>query len=151
MTRLADYLFAILVAVWVGALWAIGFMAAPVLFQQLADRMLAGAIAGKLFTIVAWLGIGSATYALLYLMVREGVTVLRSAVFWIVLVMLVLTLVGQFGVTPIMDGLKAQSMSRDIMEGMLRDRFMMWHGISSVLYLVVSVLGVALVTQAFRR
>ncbi|MGC3964088.1 MAG: DUF4149 domain-containing protein [Rhodocyclaceae bacterium] len=151
MTRLADYLFAILVAVWVGALWAIGFMAAPVLFQQLADRMLAGAIAGKLFTIVAWLGVGSATYALLYLMVREGVTALRSAVFWIVLVMLVLTLVGQFGVTPIMDGLKAQSMSRDIMEGMLRDRFMMWHGISSVLYLVVSVLGVALVTQAFRR
>lgn len=151
MTRLADYLFAILIAMWVGALWAIGFMAAPVLFRQLADRTLAGAIAGKLFTIVAWLGIGSALYALLYLMMREGIGVLRSAVFWIVLVMLVLTLVGQFGVTPIMEGLKSQGVSRDIMAGVLRDRFMMWHGISSVLYLAVSVLGVALVTQTFRR
>ncbi|MFT4173961.1 MAG: DUF4149 domain-containing protein [Rhodocyclaceae bacterium] len=151
MSRIADYLFAIVITVWVGALWAIGFMAAPVLFQQLADRMLAGAIAGKLFTIVAWLGIGSAAYALLYLMSREGTRSLKSAIFWIVLLMLLLTLAGQFGVTPILEGLKAQSVPHDIMEGVLRDRFAMWHGISSVLYLVVSVLGVALTTQVYRR
>jgi hypothetical protein len=151
MSRVADYLFAILITVWVGALWAIGFMAAPVLFQQLADRMLAGAIAGKLFAIVAWLGIGSAAYALLYLLAREGAQTLRNAAFWIVLLMLLLTLAGQFGVTPILEGLKAQSVPHDIMEGVLRDRFAMWHGISSVLYLVVSVLGVALATQVYRR
>ena len=36
-----------------GGLWAIGYLAAPVLFASLGDKMLAGMLAGKMFTWIA--------------------------------------------------------------------------------------------------
>ena len=59
--------------------------------------------------------------------------------------MLVLTLAGEFGVQPILAGLKDQALPTGVMESVFRDRFVAWHGIASVLYLRLSVLGVALV------
>jgi hypothetical protein len=56
-----------------------------------------------------------------------------------------LTVAGQFGVQPIMAGLKQQALPREVMESMFRDRFATWHGVASVLYLIESVLGVVLV------
>jgi membrane protease YdiL (CAAX protease family) len=151
MNRVADYLFAICITLWVGALWAVGFLTAPVLFHELADKTLAGNLAGKLFAIIAWLGIGSAAYALLYVLVREGARSLKTAVFWLIFLMLLLTLAGHFGVTPIIAQLKAEALPREVMESVLKDRFVAWHGVSSVLYLIQSVLGIALVTQIYRR
>lgn len=151
MNRVADYLFAIAVTLWVGALWAIGFVAAPVLFRELSDRSLAGNLAGALFAITAWIGIGAASYALLFLIGREGARALKLAAFWLIVVMLLLTLAGHFGVTPIISQLKAAAFPREVMESVLRDRFVAWHGVSSVLYLIESVLGVGLVTQLFKR
>ncbi len=151
MNRVADYLFAICITLWVGALWAVGFLTAPVLFHELADKTLAGNLAGKLFAIIAWLGIGSAAYALLYVLVRQGARSLKTAVFWLIFLMLLLTLAGHFGVTPVIAQLKAEALPREVMESVLKDRFVAWHGVSSVLYLIQSVLGIALVTQIYRR
>jgi len=151
MNRVADYLFAIAVTLWVGVLWALGLVAAPVLFRELSDRGLAGNLAGAMFAVMAWIGIGAATYALLFLFAREGARALKSAAFWLILVMLLLTLAGHFGVTPILAHLKSEALPREVMESVLRNRFMAWHGVSSVLYLIQCVLGVALVTQLFKR
>jgi hypothetical protein len=151
MNRVADYLFAIAVTLWVGVLWALGLVAAPVLFRELSDRGLAGNLAGAMFAVMAWIGIGAATYALLFLFAREGARALKSAAFWLILVMLLLTLAGHFGVTPILAHLKSEALPREVMESVLRNRFMAWHGVSSVLYLIQCVLGVALVTQFFKR
>lgn len=151
MARLADYFFAIAATLWVGALWAVGYISAPVLFQQLSDRSLAGAIAGKQFLIVAWLGMACAAYLLAYLLVREGLKALRSAPFWLVLTMLLLTLGGYFGIQPILAQLRTQALPREVMESVVRDRFATWHGISSVLYLIESALGLALITQLFAK
>jgi membrane protease YdiL (CAAX protease family) len=151
MNRVADYLFAIAVTLWVGVLWALGLVAAPVLFRELSDRALAGNLAGAMFAVMAWIGIGAATYALLFLFAREGARAIKSAAFWLILVMLLLTLAGHFGVTPILAHLKAEALPREVMESVLRNRFMAWHGVSSVLYLIQCVLGVALVTQLFKR
>ena len=38
MNRFADKLALIAVTLWVGGLWAIGYLAAPVLFSALADK-----------------------------------------------------------------------------------------------------------------
>ena len=151
MNRVADYLFAIAVTLWVGVLWALGLVAAPVLFRELSDRGLAGNLAGAMFAVMAWIGIGAATYALLFLFAREGARALKSAAFWLILVMLLLTLAGHFGVTPILAHLKSEALPREVMESVLRNRFMAWHGVSSVLYLIQCVLGVALATQLFKR
>lgn len=151
MIRIADYFFAIAAMLWIGALWAIGTIAAPTLFAQLSDRALAGALAGRMFAIVAWLGIGCAAYMLIYLFAREGLRTLKSAVFWLVLLMLLFLLAGHFGVGSILAQLRAESLPREMMEGVLRNRFNTWHGIASVLYLIECVLGVALATQLYAK
>ena len=38
-------------------------------------------------------------------------------------------------------------MPKDVMESLFRDRFATWHGISSVVYLIESLLGLALVSK----
>ena len=51
----------IIITLWVGALWMTGF-SAYVIFQALDDKQLAGNLAGKLFTIVSYIGMASAFY-----------------------------------------------------------------------------------------
>jgi hypothetical protein len=145
MRGFASALYSIAVTLWVGAMLAVGYLAAPVLFTQLADRGLAGNIAGAMFALVAWIGLGCGSYLILFLMVGKGWRVIRSGVFWIVLMMLALTVAGHFGVQPILAQLKAEALPRQVMESALRDRFGTWHGVSSALYLVQSLLGIALV------
>jgi MFS family permease len=145
MGKLASALYSIAVAVWVGSLLAIGYIAAPVLFAQLADRSLAGNLAGAMFTVMAWVGFVCGTYLILFLAFTKGWRAVKSLVFWIVLLMLGLTAVGYFGVQPIMVQLKADALPRYVMESALRDRFATLHGVASALYLAQSVLGIALV------
>lgn len=65
MKTLADALQSIAVTLWVGGMWAIGFIVAPLLFSRVPDRALAGLIAGKLFTYIAFIGIACAVYLLI--------------------------------------------------------------------------------------
>ena len=145
MSKLPEAFYNIAIALWVGSLWAIGAIAAPTLFYSIADRALAGSVAGQMFEWVAWLSIVCAAYLLLFLVVRRGLAVFRSGVFWLVLVMLLLTLAGYYGVQPILAQLRADALPRQIMESTLRDRFATWHGVSSGLYLIECLLGLALV------
>mgnify|MGYP003551490346 CR=1 FL=1 len=129
MRKLSEALYFTTITLWVGGMWAIGYLAAPVLFASLGDRQLAGMVAGKLFAWVGWVGLGSAAYLLIFLIARRG---------------------GQFGIQPLMAQLKADAMPREVMESVLRDRFAAWHGVSSILYLVQSLLGLWLVVWANR-
>ena len=145
MGRFAEALQSIAATLWVGAMWGIGYIVAPLLFSRLGDRALAGLIAGKLFSLIAWVGIACAIYLLLFRMVRYGGGVFKQVVFWIVLLMLALVCAGEFGVQPIMAALKEEALPKQVMESVLRDRFAAWHGVSSVLYIIQSLLGAALV------
>lgn len=145
MRGFADALQSMTATLWVGGLWAIGFIVAPVLFATLPDRALAGLLAGKLFSLIAWTGMACAVYLLLYRLGRDGAGALRQGLFWVVLLMLVLTLAGEFGVQPLLAALKAQALPKQVMESVLRDRFATWHGVASGLYVIQSVLGAALV------
>ncbi len=145
MNKLAEALYSIAIALWVGGLFAIGYLAAPVLFHELSDRMLAGNLAGAMFTLVAYTGFACGGYLLAYLLFNRGWRAIKSGVFWIVLAMLALTVAGHFGIQPILVQLKADALPRQVMESALRDRFATWHGISSGLYLLQSLLGIWLV------
>ncbi len=151
MRRLADALYDVALTLWVGGLWAIGYLVAPTLFAALSsDRQTAGMLAGKLFELMGWVGLACATYLLLFLLLRSGRVVMRRWNFWLLLLMLVLTAVSLFGLQPLLAQLKADALPREVMESVLRNRFAAWHGISSILYLVQSVLGLLLVTRAER-
>jgi hypothetical protein len=145
MSRIAEGLHWLAVTVWVGALWSIGLLVAPTLFQFVPDRVLAGSIAARLFTYTALLGIGCGVYLLLFRLARFGNHAVRHAFFWVTLSMLMLTVIGQFGIQPILETLRQQAFPRQVAETILRDRFAAWHGVASVLYVVECVLGVALV------
>jgi len=143
-------LYLVAITLWVGGIWAIGYVAAPVLFSSLGDRQLAGLVAGKLFALIGWIGLGAATWLLLFLAVRWGGAVFKRAVFWLVVLMALMVAASQFGIQPLMAQLKADALPREVMESVLRDRFATWHGVSSILYLVQSLLGVWLVAWSGR-
>ena len=147
MRRLADALCGVALTLWVGGLWTIGYLVAPTLFATLsADRQLAGLLAGKLFALIGWVGLGCATYLLLFDLLRLGAAALRRWNFWLLLLMLLLGAVSLFGIQPLLAQLKADALPREVMESVLRNRFTTWHGVSSILYLVQSLLGLLLVT-----
>lgn len=150
MQKLSEALYLSILTLWVGGLWAIGYLAAPVLFASLGDRQLAGVVAGKLFALIGWIGLGAAAYLMLFLALRWGRAVFGRAVWWLVLVMALLSAVSLFGIQPLMVQLKADAWPRDVMETVLRDRFVAWHGVSSILYLVQSLLGLWLVVWSGR-
>jgi hypothetical protein len=148
MNHWSDKLALIVITLWVGALWAIGYLAAPTLFHALGDRQLAGMLAGKMFTLVAYVGMGAAFYLLIQRLVRYGTSSLKQGYFWLVVVMLSLTLAGHFGIQPIIAELKALAMPADVMHSVFADRFKTWHGVASIAYLIESLLGVMLVLKA---
>ena len=125
----------ILLTLWVGALWVTGFVVAPLLFAELDDRALAGSLAGSLFTVTSYLGLLCSS---LLLMING---MIFRAVNWravVIVVMLLLVVIGQFVVTPMVAGLRVQGLADTARFGQL-------HGIASVLFIMTSVLGLALV------
>lgn len=148
MRRFWDGLAGTMLVLWIGGMWAIGYVAAPVLFSSLTDKQLAGMLAGNLFELMAWIGIAAGAYLLIYRIVVEGGAALKTLFFWVVVLMVLLTLAGHFGVQPIMQSLKNQAMPHAVMQSVFADRFARWHGISSILYLIQSALGLLLVWRA---
>ncbi len=145
MTRLADALQAVAVAVWVGSLWAIGLMAAPTLFNALGDKTLAAQLSARLLSYVGFLGLACGVYLLLFRLVRFGGSALRHAFFWVTLLLVGLTLLGQFWVQPLLHALHGEEAVHRVAEAILRDRSASWHGVPSVLYLAQSALALLLV------
>jgi Domain of unknown function (DUF4149) len=148
MRRFWDGLAGVLLVLWIGGMWAIGYLAAPVLFASLDDKQLAGMLAGKLFGLIAWIGMAAATYLLIYRVARDGAAALKTLFFWAVVLMLALAVAGHFGIQPIMQSLKDQAMPQAVMHSVFADRFKRWHGVSSILYLIQSALGLVLVWRS---
>lgn len=149
MKKYFEGLAILMTAVWVGGMWTVGYIVAPVLFQSLQDKALAGMLAGKLFAAMAYTGITCATYLMLYLFKTRGIAVMRQPLFLITLAMLLLILLGQFGLQPLLAELKVQALPQYVMDSVYAGRFKLWHGTASILYLVQSLLGVALLLKVY--
>lgn len=133
---------------WVGSLWTIGYVAAPTLFATLADRVLAGTIAGSLFRVEAWISLACGVILLLSMLrppaARRGS---RKRVLQLVAAMLVCTLIGYFGLQPFMAAIRQASAIAGGMNGDAKLQFGILHGAASAIYLVQSLLGVWLVCK----
>lgn len=151
MKKYFDGLAVLLASAWVGGMWMAGYVAAPVLFHSLPSKTLAGEVAGKLFGVTAYIGLVCALYLLVYFYRAHGRQVIRQAVFWIVIVMLAFTLLGQFGMQPLLADLKAQALPQYVMESSYAGQFRFWHGVSSIIFLVQSLLGAVLLLKVFAK
>lgn len=136
----------IVITLWVGALWMTG-LTAYVLFDALRDKQLAGSLAGRLFTIVSYIGMASATYLLIYRLMDYGTAALKQGFFWAVFVMLLLVLAGHFGIQPWLAQLKHAALPNDVMQSVFASRFKTWHGVASVAYLLECLLGFVVVLK----
>ena len=128
----------ILLTIWVGGMWAIGYIVAPVLFQML-DKQLAGNVAGQLFSIMSYVGIFSAIALIINIVVQRGFH-FRHWQLMTILAMLVLIIIGQYVLQPMMAELKAAGLTE-----LNRPEFARLHGIASVLFLINSLAGLVLV------
>ena len=107
-------------------------------------------LAGKMFTVISYIGIACGSYLVVYRIARLGGAALKEGFFWAAALMLILTFAAHFGIQPIIERLKEAALPRDVMQSVFRDRFSAWHGISSILYLVQSLLGLFLVLSRKR-
>jgi hypothetical protein len=182
----------LLLVVWIGGIWTVGYVVAPVLFSTLEDRGAAALIAGKLFSAMGLVGLYCGTL-LLFLLVAEGqrmrafrplfmiwvvfeiagrfstlpvlyigivyVVILagflswqletryyRHWQFWTLLTMLVFTAIGKFYLTP-----EIEAMRQSGEAARASTTFRTLHGTASILYLLVSLGGLALVLAGLRR
>lgn len=136
----------LLLTLWVGGLWMTA-ITASVLFETIADRQLAGLVAGKLFTIVSYIGLVSGGWWLLQRMAAVGFSAFKQGMFWVVLWMWVLVCIGEFGIQPLLAELKASALPNDVMQSVFANRFRHWHGIASIAYLIECLLGFFLIVK----
>lgn len=112
-------------------------MVAPALFANLEDRALAGSLAGTMFEIIAYIGLACGVLLLLFNQLRcTGRRLNWRAV--VLSLMILFVAAGQFLVAPMITELRTQGLTASAEFGRL-------HGMASVLYLLNSLLGLALV------
>lgn len=146
LQAIAPRLRLLLCALWVGNLLTIGYLVAPTLFATLADRALAGTIAGSLFQVQFFcsLVLGSLLLALLLAGREPGLWGWRG-LGSLILLMLALSLLNQFALRPQMALVReAMHAGGMVVDAGLRSRFGILHGISSVLYMIQSLCGLVL-------
>lgn len=136
-------------ALWAGSLWTIGYIVAPTLFASLSDRVLAGTIAGRLFRVEAWLSLACGLI-LLFMLLRaraELTTKQKNICMLLIGAMLTCTLIGYFGLQPFMAALREAAGSNGVMKSDAKMTFGILHGISSVFYLLQSILAAILLLR----
>jgi hypothetical protein len=128
----------VLTTAWIGGMWIIGVVVAPALFANL-DKAVAGMLAGKLFHAIGWVGIVAGAFLLIWWIWVESARAFQGAKLWLIIGMLLCTLVNQFAIFPLIAEIKPAV--SNAAEGMFGGGLAQWHTISSLIYLVQSVLG----------
>lgn len=140
----------ILLTLWVGSLWAIGGIAAPVLFYQIHDTQLAGQLAGEMFKLLAYFGLFAGVVLLLHSLMKQGGRAFKQGYIWLIIIMLLLTVAMHFGIAPILAQLKQDALPADVMNSVFANRFERWHGVSSAAFMLQSLWGLWAVLKAPR-
>lgn len=137
----------IVITLWVGALWMTG-LSASILFETIADRQLAGEVAGRLFTTVSYIAFVSGTFLLIQQWFEHKTFVFKQSIFWVVSTMLLLAVIGHFGIQAHLAQLKENAYPTNVMHSEYASQFATWHGVSGAFYLIECLLGIALVLKS---
>lgn len=130
----------ILLTIWVGGMWIVGPVVTPTLFKILDDRVLAGTVAGQLFTTMSFIGLFCGGMLLLSHGWSLGRQVLKSWRAWLLITMLAVIIIGEFVLSPEIVSIRDAGMPAED-----KARFDMLHRTASTLYMMSSLAGLALV------
>ena len=144
----AQRLFILIAGLWVGSILAVGYLVAPAIFNTLTDRQVAGMVAGSVFKAEAYLSIiiCIALMVLANLLVTRGLAQYKI-IRLILLGMLICAAAASFVMIPWLDTLRDQALleGMPVMLSPSADLFRTLHGVSSILFLLQSALGIYLV------
>ena len=111
------YLMLLSLVVWLGGLIFFSFVLAPTVFSVLPTRHLAGSVVSRSLTALHWIGIVSGivflTTSMLYSRLHGGSAQPLSPRHILLYIMLALTLISQFGISPRMATLRASMPDTD--------------------------------------
>ena len=143
----AQRLFILVVGLWVGSLLTSGYVVAPTIFNTMTDRQAAGMVAGSIFKVEALIStlVCISLMVLANLLVNRGLTQYR-VIRWILLGMLLCSLAASFIFIPWMNTLRDEALLQGmpVMLSPSASIFSKLHGVSSVVFLIQSVLGLYL-------
>ncbi|MBZ2207284.1 DUF4149 domain-containing protein [Massilia soli] len=136
-------------ALWAGSLWTVGYLVAPILSNTLPDRKMFGNIAAGIFRGEAWLTVACALAMFVLVMLATDLDARRKRTLNLIVGgMLACTVIGYFGMQPVMAMLRESAGAQGVMDSDLRMKFGIVHGVAALIYLVQSVLGVTLVLKS---
>jgi len=105
------YLMLLSLIVWLGGLIFFSFVVAPTAFSVLPSRHLAGSVVSRSLTVLHWMGLVSGLVflatSMLYARLSSGSAHPLAVRHLLIVAMLVLTAVSQFGISPKMAALRA--------------------------------------------
>jgi hypothetical protein len=105
------YLMLLALIVWVGGLIFFAFVLAPTVFTVLPTRHLAGNVVARSLSVLHWMGMISGIVflisSILYSRVSKGTARMFAGRHVLIVLMLLLTVISQFGIMPKMDTLRA--------------------------------------------
>ena len=144
----AQRLFILVAGLWVGSILAVGYLVAPAIFSTLTDRQVAGMVAGSVFKVEAYLS----TIVCIALMVLANLLVTRGlyqykVIRLILLGMLLCSVAASFVFIPWMNTLRDQALlnGMPVVLSPSADLFGKLHGVSSIVFMIQSALGIYLV------
>ena len=105
------YLMLLALIVWIGGLIFFAFVLAPTVFGVLPTRHLAGNVVARSLSVLHWMGIISGIVFLIssivYSQLSKGTAHVFAGRNVLIVLMLLLTIISQFGIMPKMDTLRA--------------------------------------------
>jgi uncharacterized membrane protein len=150
----AQRLFILIAGLWVGSLLTIGYIVAPAIFSTMTDRQAAGMVAGSIFRIEAYLSliVCIGLMVLANLLVNRGLHQFRL-IRWLLLGMLLCSIAAAFIFIPWMNALRDNALAQGmpVMVSPSATLFSRLHGLSSILFMLQSILGIALVWRLTKR
>ncbi|MBQ9184227.1 MAG: DUF4149 domain-containing protein [Neisseriaceae bacterium] len=125
------------IVAWLGSLTVIGYLVAPVLFQNL-PKMTAGDIAGQLFHFVSYIGLISAVVLIFSGSLKQGFKAFLGSLKGFFISMAILTtIISEWLITPVIVALKTNG--KNVLHQWLGGNFAAWHGVSQIIYLITAI------------
>jgi len=147
-------IFTVIAGLWVGGFITVGFLVTPILFATLGDRQVAGIVAGNIFRAEAYLSIALSLALMIAanFFISMGDNAYRF-MRWILLAMLACAIGAGLVLIPWMNSLRDQANadSISVMASSSAVLFSRLHGVSSVLFVIQSVLGITLLWRLTKK
>jgi vacuolar-type H+-ATPase subunit I/STV1 len=135
-------------ALWAGALWVLGYIAAPAVFATVSGTV-AGDIVGSFLRRLAWISIVCAVLMLLLVRLSPDLEAGRRRYLnRLVLAMLACALVMFVGLQPAMAQLREAAGPAGVRASPLWTQFAVMHGVSQLFHLIESVLAAILLVKS---